>query len=171
MICCVWLCSDSGYNGILPDAGKYATGLLFLDRATASQAEETFTKYAEKYGLQVRGCFQDFSLVAKLEPDINMEICWRQSDWEHQDYFFLPENCVNYVCQPKTWSIVYFIMRLLFWRGLGSVMCFFLFPATDLMAARFFFCKFCPDPDFIIIHLCSYVPVVLHLIVWSKCPL
>ena len=127
MICCVWLCSDSGYNGILPDAGKYATGLLFLDRATASQAEETFTKYAEKYGLQVRGCFQDFSLVAKLEPDIYMEICWRQSDWEHQDYFFLPENCVNYVCQPKTWSIVYFIMRLLFWRGLGSVMCCFFY--------------------------------------------
>ncbi|KAK7108161.1 hypothetical protein V1264_015947 [Littorina saxatilis] len=44
---------EAGNNGILPAPGKYATGMLFLDRATAKQAEETFAKYAAKYGLKV----------------------------------------------------------------------------------------------------------------------
>ncbi|XP_076444401.1 uncharacterized protein LOC143282637 [Babylonia areolata] len=44
---------ETGYNGILPEAGQYATGMLFLDRATAAQAEDAFTKIADKYDLQV----------------------------------------------------------------------------------------------------------------------
>ncbi|KAL8570901.1 hypothetical protein ACOMHN_023574 [Nucella lapillus] len=44
---------DLSDNGVLPDPGQYATGMMFLDRATAPQAEESFTKFAVKYGLQV----------------------------------------------------------------------------------------------------------------------
>ena len=64
-ICYVFISSETGCNGVLPDAGKYATGLLFLDRATASQAEETFTKFAEKYELQVGECVLDCCLFSK----------------------------------------------------------------------------------------------------------
>lgn len=38
---------------MLPEPGMYATGLLFVDRATAKQAEATFASFAEKYGLRV----------------------------------------------------------------------------------------------------------------------
>ncbi|XP_025097686.1 putative glutamate synthase [NADPH] isoform X1 [Pomacea canaliculata] len=43
----------AGYDGVLPEPGMYATGLLFVDRATAKQAEATFASFAEKYGLRV----------------------------------------------------------------------------------------------------------------------
>lgn len=42
-------------NGVLPEAGQYATGMMFLDRATAPDAEDSFTRFAEKYDLQVLG--------------------------------------------------------------------------------------------------------------------
>lgn len=45
--------SAAGYDGVLPEPGMYATGLLFVDRATAKQAEATFASFAEKYGLRV----------------------------------------------------------------------------------------------------------------------
>uniref|UniRef100_A0A0B7BD51 glutamate synthase (ferredoxin) n=1 Tax=Arion vulgaris TaxID=1028688 RepID=A0A0B7BD51_9EUPU len=38
---------------VLPEPGKYATGLLFMDFATSSTAEAVFEKYAQDFGLQV----------------------------------------------------------------------------------------------------------------------
>ncbi|CAG5124464.1 unnamed protein product, partial [Candidula unifasciata] len=37
----------------LPEPGKYATGLIFLDPSTAANAEAVFEKYAQDFGLQV----------------------------------------------------------------------------------------------------------------------
>lgn len=64
--------SAAGYDGVLPEPGMYATGLLFVDRATANQAEATFASFAEKYGLRVG--------IEKVHLDmcvyISRWLCW-----------------------------------------------------------------------------------------------
>lgn len=64
--------SAAGYDGVLPEPGMYATGLLFVDRATAKQAEATFASFAEKYGLRVG--------IEKVHLDmcvyISRWLCW-----------------------------------------------------------------------------------------------
>lgn len=40
-------------NIVLPDPGKYATGVLFLDKITYSEVEEKFATIANKIGLKI----------------------------------------------------------------------------------------------------------------------
>mgnify|MGYP002716989750 FL=1 len=41
------------YNIILPEPGKYATGILFLDKITNTQVEEKFASIANENGLRI----------------------------------------------------------------------------------------------------------------------
>ena len=51
--CCFCLCREE--QGVrLPDKGRYATGMLFLDKATHSEAEKLFTELAATCALKVR---------------------------------------------------------------------------------------------------------------------
>ena len=40
----------------LPEVGRYATGILFLDENTSRDAEDLFTQLATELGLQVCTC-------------------------------------------------------------------------------------------------------------------
>jgi hypothetical protein len=51
---------------VLPDPGKYASGMFFVDKATAALAEETFAKFAKKYGLEVIQYMEKYSKTCKL---------------------------------------------------------------------------------------------------------
>lgn len=88
---------DEGYNGVLPESGKYATGMLFLDKATASLAEETFASYAQKYGLKVvatRTVPVDTSCIGQVAR--SMEPLIRQFD--HGSVRYLPFAVLTIIC-------------------------------------------------------------------------
>lgn len=47
----VYSCSSRGV--ILPGEGKYATGMMFIEKAEQTDIEELFTGMATQFGLQV----------------------------------------------------------------------------------------------------------------------
>uniref|UniRef100_A0A2C9JI59 glutamate synthase (NADH) n=1 Tax=Biomphalaria glabrata TaxID=6526 RepID=A0A2C9JI59_BIOGL len=113
----------------LPELGKYATGLMFMDFKTAATAEALFEKYAQEFGLQIL-CWRTVPVnrnvigkVARaLEPLIRQVfiISANGHPSDEQEFFrqvyllrkysshHIPENKVRfYICSLSSTTIVY----------------------------------------------------------------
>ncbi|XP_029649401.1 glutamate synthase [NADH], amyloplastic [Octopus sinensis] len=121
----------SSQSVTLPEVGKYATGLLFMDKTDGKQAQDLFTKMVEDFDLQIlcwRNLDVDVEILGRVakekEPFIKQVFIinkngdsFEKSEFEKQLYLLrkysshhIPDQLESgrfYICSLSTATIVY----------------------------------------------------------------